>query len=504
MIKCIFPVASIVLFLSCGKKNDTIIPEKKSNEIVWNKSITWTQCPTQSKEEIEQNEIDSSSNFLSTILFECGTFKVPLDWNDLTGKTIDLALKRAKATQQNEKIGSLIVNPGGPGGSGVYFVNGVINANSELIKKFDIVGFDPRGVHASTPIKCKSFLDNSIFSLLNSEQNFFKFQNQVRNLRKFCAQGNDELINYVNTENVVKDLEAIRVALGNEKLNYYGVSYGTSIGATYAYRYPNNTRAMVLDGVVDQSKSLTEIVKNETMAIKNSFNEFAKYCNATFDCNLNFDEIVTILEQLSEEYPLLNDAEIKKITKADILTSLTYSVTEFSNWKKIGHLLLKLNKLKPVLNADDFLSSEDLDETMQFYAVECLDYPMNNFTWNDYLALKAESKKIFPAIDGFILSINTYAVCSAWENKRHEPLQKNHNIHKEQPILLVSSLFDAITPHANALLKLQQIQGSKLLQSLDNTHSVSLIPESTCVQNYVNQFFTTVTLPADFLLCDIK
>lgn len=506
MYKYVFPVVSIVLFLSCTKKNDSITAEKNSNETAWSQSIFWTECPPQPNDENEKNKLASASPLKEKIHFECGTLTVPLDWQNISGKTIELSLKRALATKQNDKIGSLVINPGGPGGSGVEFIHDVIHANSELRNKFDIVGFDPRGVKASTPLNCKHYLKDSIFSLLNSEQNFVLFQEQVKSLKDSCKENDNEIIDYMNTENVVKDLEAIRVALGNEKLNYFGVSYGTSIGATYAYRYPNNTRAMMLDGVVDQSQAISEIVKNETMAVKNSFTEFSKYCMMSVDCNLTAKEINYILENLKDEYPVKNDKQAEKITKAELLTSLAYAVTEFENWKIIARIIGKLNKLNPDLNFEDIASFLFITpaEIMQFYAVECLDYPMKHFSWQDYLTLKEQSKKIFPAVNGFVLSLNTYAVCSAWENKRHDPLVKNHIFEKEQPVLLVSSLFDAITPHSNALLKHKQIAGSKLLQSLESTHGVSVLVGATCVHEYINQFFTTVTLPTDYLLCDVR
>ncbi|MGY3805325.1 alpha/beta fold hydrolase [Pigmentibacter ruber] len=508
MLKFVFPSIAIFFLLSCGKKNNSDYnksskpTEQMKNESFWSESIVWGQCPPVSKEQNDQSNTEEHANLIASIQFECGTFPVPIDWNNPNGETINLALKKANSPNQSNKIGYLIFNPGGPGGSGVSVLESVLKLNPKLIQNFDVIGFDPRGIHASAGIKCKDSLDSDVFSFFDSEQNFGHMQTKIKNIRESCLEHSGELIDFVNTENVVKDLEAMRVALGNQKLNYLGISYGTSIGATYAYRYPHNTRVMVLDGVLDLSKPFLETVKAETIAVKTTFQQFSEICFNSANCGLNFEKISSILQNLKDEYDVRSDSNVIKITKANLLSYLSYAVTNAENWELMANAFRKLEN--PVQKEIELPISRDFSGFIQTFAVHCLDYPVNNLTWNEYVKLKEASKKIFPELNGHIISLNIHAICSAWQGKRHDPLIENHSLNISQPILFVSSPYDAITPHSNAILKHQQIKGSKLLEALVFKHGASLLPNATCVQDNVNKFLTTVSLPTDYLFCTGK
>ncbi len=195
--------------------------------------------------------------------FQCADIRVPSDYGNTSAGYLNVSLLRLPATEPKDRIGSLLVNPGGPGGSGVEFVRAAGESGqfpTSLRKRFDIVGFDPRGVNASTEIRCIDNLDPQ--ALLDpSPDDATELEELVDAARDYageCAKRNDTTLPYLSTDAVVQDLDVIRQAVGDEKLTYLGFSYGTLIGSLYADRYPDRVRAMVLDGAMDPSMGLEQ------------------------------------------------------------------------------------------------------------------------------------------------------------------------------------------------------------------------------------------------------
>src|SRR6266540_366943 len=190
--------------------------------------------------------------------FECGTVQVPLDYDSPTGTTISLAVVRLPATDPAHRIGSLFLNPGGPGGSGVDYTvfAGPFLYTAEVRAKCDLVGFDPRGTNRSTALRC-FWTDKQwgpYFTPFTFPSNAAEEQlwiNADLYLDSNCAQRGGRIADHMSTANVVRDLEVLREAVGDPKLNYAGVSYGTMLGQTYANMFPGNVRAVIIDGVLD-------------------------------------------------------------------------------------------------------------------------------------------------------------------------------------------------------------------------------------------------------------
>ena len=235
---------------------------------------------------------------------ECGELTVPIDYSKPEKGSATIALIRFRAT--GTRIGSLVVNPGGPGASGIDLAAGLADSlPASLRERFDIVGFDPRGVGASKPaVRCLT--DAEIdqyraqpdvdynpdgtpgvdYSAAGVQQN----EDAVKRVVQQCVDkvGTNFLAN-VGTANVVRDLDALRSALGENKLTYLGYSYGTEIGALYAEAYPTNVRAMVLDGPVDLSVSSIESMLAQAAAFQLAFNDFAADCAQSPGCPLGND-----------------------------------------------------------------------------------------------------------------------------------------------------------------------------------------------------------------------
>lgn len=184
--------------------------------------------------------------------FECATAKVPLDYRKPHGTKIELAMVRRKAVDQEHRIGTLFLNPGGPGGSGVEFVRTAPPPAFQLLGRFDWVGFDPRGVGASRPaIDCHSVDDGPIVFTRPETANLPKLVAEARERGEKCLRHNTLLLPHMSTANVARDLDLLRQAVGDQKLTYIGQSYGTVLGATYASMFPGRARAMFLDSAID-------------------------------------------------------------------------------------------------------------------------------------------------------------------------------------------------------------------------------------------------------------
>ena len=218
---------------------------------------------------------------------ECATLNVPLDHADPGGAEINLAVARLPATAE-PRIGVLALNPGGPGGSGIEFLNwfGPYVAETGLLGRFDLVSFDPRGVGASTPVRCGEDLDNE-FVILGPDEGLPEVLQAAEEMVEACREQSGNLLAHVGTNAAARDLDLLRRALGEERLTYLGYSYGTRLGAAYAGLYPDQVRAMVLDGPVDPTEHPSRPTRIQADGFESSWTAFARWCADNLDCQLN-------------------------------------------------------------------------------------------------------------------------------------------------------------------------------------------------------------------------
>src|ERR1035437_470829 len=189
--------------------------------------------------------------------FQCGTVQVPLDYAHPDAGTISIALNRKPATDQANRIGSVLTNPGGPGASGIQFLQGEAASMTNLNRRFDLIGFDPRGIGQSAPVVCltgpQEDTFNAIDSVLDDPQEKQALKLADQNFAAGCMERNARVLPFVDTVSAARDMDLIRAALGDAKLTYLGFSYGTFLGQTYAHLFPTKVRALALDGVLDPS-----------------------------------------------------------------------------------------------------------------------------------------------------------------------------------------------------------------------------------------------------------
>ncbi|NLA34845.1 MAG: alpha/beta hydrolase [Actinobacteria bacterium] len=262
---------------------------------------------------------------------QCASLEVPVDHAKPEGETIEIALGRYRAAQRADRIGSLVVNPGGPGGSGLEFLaNAGMLLPAALTDRFDIVSFDPRGLAASEDLEC--FTEDERESWITSDPDYdegdpvavqqeaTRFETE---LLDGCRDDDAELLANIGTSSVIDDLDAIREAIGDEQLSFLGMSYGTRIGAGYATRYPDRVRAIALDSPVTPSRSIAELTVGQSQGIAAAIAEFIAWCDADTTCPAGPDTAATIktVAQQLDATPIAADPD----TGVDSLDADTFS-----------------------------------------------------------------------------------------------------------------------------------------------------------------------------------
>ncbi|GAB3802312.1 hypothetical protein GCM10027605_21510 [Micromonospora zhanjiangensis] len=263
----------------------------------------WRDCPETAKDLVGRTP--------PNMRFECATIAVPRDWQPgatggasgsgtapATGATapgpagtFEISLVRIRSTKQHDRIGSLLINPGGPGGSGVdtavYLSFGTAFGGlpDAVTQRFDIVGFDPRGVKRSSPVKCLSDAElDANFGYEPDPEPGAEFDGLVALDKKIgaaCGAKYPDQLGLFSTEQAARDIDAIRSAVGDQKLTYLGYSYGTLLGATYAQLFPRNVRAMVLDGAVDPKQDAVAGSESQAKGFEKAFDNFGRWCART-------------------------------------------------------------------------------------------------------------------------------------------------------------------------------------------------------------------------------
>jgi pimeloyl-ACP methyl ester carboxylesterase len=243
---------------------------------------------------------------------ECAELQVPLDYAQPGGPQITVGINRLKASDPARRIGSLIFNPGGPGGAATVLVaaaaGGIPVFTPAVRERFDVIGMDPRGVGSSTPVRCDPAVWNDAVPLFPRDAAAFeRLVAHNRALGESCLRLTGPLLGHVDTVSVARDLEALRLALGDGKLNYLGLSYGTQLGQTYAALYPQTIRVMALDGALDHAVPPVSMLTDEAVAYERAFGRFARWCAETASCALHGQDVEALFDRLvrqADETPL--------------------------------------------------------------------------------------------------------------------------------------------------------------------------------------------------------
>ena len=338
----------------------------------------------------------------------CAKLTVPIDYANPSGPTIQLALLKVPASDPSSRIGSLVVNPGGPGGSGVDYARAADYIVSPAMRAhYDVVGFDPRGVGRSDPITCmtSSQLDAFIGTdpTPNTPAEEQTFADMSKSFAQDCAKNAGPLLAHVSTEDAARDMDVLRAALGEDKLTYLGKSYGTFLGATYADLFPTKVGRFVLDGVVPPDLTSEQLNLGQAQGFELATRTWAQYCVNQGGCPLgtSVDQVMQNLRAFlaktdAQPVPHTGDQAVPVLTEGWASTGIAAAMYDQTMWKTLvtamrealagdGSGLMQLADTY----ADRRPGGGYQDNLMQvIYAVNCLDKPESSS-----IALHAQEAK---------------------------------------------------------------------------------------------------------------
>ncbi|MGW3996938.1 alpha/beta hydrolase [Amycolatopsis sp. NPDC004772] len=410
---------------------------------------------------------------------ECATIEVPIDRARPELGSARLALARLPARDPSRRIGSLLVNPGGPGGSGVGFAQFGGLASPELAQlrqRFDVVGFDPRGDWSGTPrVTCDAatLFDPALDRFPSTRAGFETLVAHNRKAGADCLARTGPLLAHVDSRSAAEDIEAIRAALGEPKISWLGLSYGTELGAVYASQHPGRVRAMVLDGAIDHARPMTQAIVEEAAAIEDALVRFADWCRASAGCALQGQDVLRFYDDVVARAARggIWSSDLGRPATADEVSAGVY-----------GHLYLRDDW--PALGKDlataggEFPDARGLTERNQFgsesyaayRAIGCHDFP-SPFTGPSEMAWTARLVRAAAPHSWRYSEYWDFASgCTGWPVPAKNPPQPQP-VRGAPPILVVGGAHDPATPLAWARGLVASIEGAALLTRTDDGHT---------------------------------
>ncbi|PRY27687.1 alpha/beta hydrolase [Pseudosporangium ferrugineum] len=430
---------------------------------------------------------------------QCTTVRVPADRADPYGPSLSIAVARRPATDPRHRIGALLVNPGGPGGSGVDFaLDSPWFLSARLRSRFDIVGFDPRGVSRSNPVRCSASLLAAGPSVpVDSAGAYAATIAYNRRLAADCARRSGAVFGHADTLTVARDMDAVRAALGEERISFYGVSYGTLLGAQYAERYPHRVRALVLDSVMDHSGDTGAFLEAETRAAQDSFDEFVRWCARRTACALHGRDVRRIWAGLLDRARrgTLRDPydPARRMSPHDLL-GVAFGSFYGPQWHSLAIYLKEASAPAARRVRRDLTEVEH-----SFPAVFCDDWSMPVAGWPDLRDRLAALARDNPDMPVSPLALASVTGCLGWPLPPDNP-QRVPAPARTGPVLLINARHDPATPYAWARTVAAQLGPAATLVTYDGWgHAV--YGRSACVTAAVDQYLLTVRPPAAGTSC---
>jgi pimeloyl-ACP methyl ester carboxylesterase len=352
---------------------------------------------------------------------ECGTLSVPVDWSKPGGPRLDLAVAR-RVTTDPARVGSLVFAPGGPGDPGRQrILTGMSRFSDELRRRFDIVSFDPRGVGRSAPATC-SVTDRPA-PLLTSQADFDKTVALNVQLYRDC-----ENVDHRDSVSAAHDLDALRAALGERKLTLHASSYGTLLGEMYAERYPRRVRAIVLESAMDHSVDTRGFLEPQARAVQDSFDEFARWCEATADCALYGQDVRTVWHDVLGR---ATRGELGPVTPWDVRVTAFRAFYQ-PNWRSLAA------NLRSAHTGGGFTAAQ-LPPVA--FPVFCGDWALPVRDYAEYAALMRRLADLSPDT-GYPPAVFAVTLCLGWPQPPANPQHRLRVRGLSTPMLLLRSAHD--------------------------------------------------------------
>jgi len=434
---------------------------------------------------------------------------VPLDYTKPQGQQISLALARLPASDPSQRIGSLLTNPGGPGESGIKFLQEAATTffSSTLRAHFDIVTWDPRGAGSSAPVEC---LNNpQLDAYFHTDPNFTTPDKLSAGLAEFrlfdngCEQHSGSLLAHIGTADSARDIDQIRMALGESKISYLGFSYGTYLGAEYAHLFPTHVRVFALDGAVDPNQSYSAVALTQTAGFQQDYEDFLTSCikqgsSCPIYNNGNPGALVTSFLARVESNPI--SVHGRSFGFSEALTGILAGMYDPSSWSVLAQAIASADSgsVIALLYFNDNYLERNNDGTYSNaleanIAINCVDYAAPT-TVAAYAQLATQLAQISPLFG----AISAWSPCIYWPVPAN-PLPGNLSAPGAPPILIISGTHDPATPLSWGQNLHREIPGSLLM--IRNGDGHISYDQSECVSSQVDRYLVQLKPPADGATC---
>jgi pimeloyl-ACP methyl ester carboxylesterase len=455
---------------------------------------------------------------------ECSTLKVPVDYTQPDGEQVGIAVSRHRATDPSKRLGSLIVNFGGPGDAGSTTLADFVSSYPKAIRdRYDLVSFDPRGVGKSRPVVC---VDDATTDALNAEdptpdsdqelRAFYDGTNDVADFVAGCVAKNGDWLGKLGSRNVARDMDRLRASLGDDRLHYLGYSYGTVIGAVYAQMFPQRVGRMVLDSPVDLSVDALDELRADSQGFEHALESFLEWCATGKKCAFHssgdpesaFRELQQKFEAGSslDTTTLSGEKTNRKAGVAAFYTAVLSALYDKTyGWPELaqaledartgdGTLLLAL--------ADSYNGRHDdgtYDNIEQvFDAIHCDDRYDPMQSWDDFVAEYRREVATLPLLGGYTGSTKLGCDPRYPEPPASEQLG-DVRVSGTAPILILGTTHDPATSYQGAIDLQSRIAGSRLV-SFDSTEHTAYT-KSACIDGLANAYLLRGTVPKAGITC---
>ncbi|MFF7134158.1 MULTISPECIES: alpha/beta hydrolase [unclassified Streptomyces] len=452
--------------------------------------------------------------------FQCATLKAPLDYDRPADGDVRLAVSRKKATGPGERIGSLFVNPGGPGGSAIGYLQAYagIGYPAAVRARYDMVAVDPRGVARSEPVECLDGRDMDAYTETDSTPDdaheITELVDAYKRFAEGCGAHSAKLLRHVSTVETARDMDIVRAVLGDAKLNYVGASYGTLLGATYAGLFPGRSGRLVLDGAMDPSLPARRMNLDQTAGFETAFQSFAKDCVQQPDCPLGTKGTTTaqvgrnltaFFRKLDAHPVPTGDPDGRTLGEALATTGVIAAMYDESSWAQLREALTSAIKDKDgaglLVLADSYYERDAGGRYSNLMsanaAVNCLDLP----------PAFADPEEVEKAVPSFEKASPVFGEGLAWAslNCAYWPVGATGEPHRIEargaaPIVVVGTTRDPATPYRWARALAAQLSSARLLTYEGDGHT-AYGRGSSCVDSAIDTYLLHGTPPKNGKRC---
>ena len=454
--------------------------------------INWAACPDTAPESLVQ----------------CGNLEVPFDYDNPDAGSFVLYIKRRQATVPSERIGSMLVNPGGPGFGGSSLADDAAYYFSEsLLNRFDIIGWDPRGTGLTTPaVDCVDSFDAyvGLDSPPDTPEEKQALIDASQAFNDKCEENAGTILPYISTRASAADMNSIRLALGEEKITYFGFSYGSELGATWATMYPNTVRAAVLDGATDPLSTSTEAGLAQAAGFEKQLTTFLAQCSKKPTCEFhndgNSEDAIDALLLDLDANPLIVSAERTPVTQGVAFTAIAQAMYSDSYWPQLQSALADAQKGDGagLLALYDDYYQRNLDgsygnQLEAFLAISCLDDPG-----------ASSIEEVDASVDAFIAAAPRLGAnfahgysCALWPVPQAQQVTVSGK--GAGPIIVIGTTGDAATPLSSTRKMAKALESGVLLVVEADQHTG--YGTNTCIIMEVDNYLIDLTVPVNETIC---